>query len=217
MSGAQISGANNYCGYLQGAQVGVVNIAGEVEGAQVGVVNIAKRVRGGQVGLVNISRTIEGVPAGLVSLTRNGQWHVEAWGDGNRFFHLGFRLGSRYVYTLFTTGYRPDNPARWSYGIGMGGHIPLDPFFVNVDVTLHDHHRGFEYWYPEDEGPNLVPEVRVMGGYQLGRRIGIYGGGSFQVFFPQWYSYESMSLFIDEGRDPNKTFAKPTFFIGLQI
>ncbi len=214
--GVQMSGITNIADYVVGVQIGLLNLGYGIQGAQIGLINIAEDVTGTQVGLVNISEEVEGESVGLITYSREGRRHVEIWGDSTGFAHLGYRLGTSHVYTLFTAAYNPfSDPARWSYGLGLGGEIPLDPFFINLDAVINDHHSGFDNWYPEG-GPSFVPEVRALGGYSPARRFGAYAGGSVQFFIPGWYSEETMAGYIN-GSKTDELSIKWTILAGLRF
>jgi hypothetical protein len=217
VDGIQFAGLTNQSDQIRGAQISLVNIASDVRGAQIGAVNIAGNVTGSQVGLVNISKDIQGEAVGLITVTGDGQRHFEIWGDSSGFSHFGFRLGTAHLYTLYTLGVNPfTDPVRWSYGIGFGGELPLNNFFISADATLYDHHKGFDRWY--DSGrPNFIPDLRVMGGYKLDRLGGLFTGGSVMFFIPGWYSTESMSDYSRAIQLGTGLSLKLTFFAGIRI
>jgi hypothetical protein len=160
---------------------------------------------------------MKGEAVGLVTVTGDGHRHLEFWGDSSGFTHLGFRSGTAHLYTLYTLAFNPfTQPARWSYGIGLGGELPLNNFFINADATLYDHHRGFDSWY--DAGrPNFIPDLRVIGGYEMSRFGAIFMGGSAMFFIPGWYSPESMADYMGQIRWKNGLSVKLTFFGGIRL
>ncbi len=215
--GVQLSGLANIADYVGGVQIGLVNLGYGIRGAQIGLINIAEDVTGTQVGLVNISEEVEGESVGLITYSREGRRHAEIWGDSTGFVHLGYRMGTSHVYTLFTAAYNPfSDPARWSYGLGLGGEIPLDRFFVNLDAVIHDHHSGSDNWYPEG-GPSFVPEIRALGGYSFARHFGAYAGGSVQFFIPGWYSEETLAGYLSDGTSADELSIKWTILAGLRF
>jgi hypothetical protein len=215
--GAQISGIANIADYVGGVQIGLINFGYNIQGAQIGMINIAEDVAGTQIGLINISDEVEGESVGLITYSKEGQRHFEIWCDSTGFTHLGYRLGTTHVYTLFTAAYNPfSDPSRWSYGLGLGGELPINRFFINLDATIHDHHSGFDEWYG-DEGPNLIPEVRALGGYSFARRFGLYVGGSVQFYIPGWYSEETMAGYINNAVSANDLTMQWTILAGLRF
>jgi hypothetical protein len=215
--GAQIAGITAVTDHVSGAQVSAVNVSNGVRGAQIGVVNVASSVEGTQIGLINISREVEGEAVGLLTISREGRRLFEAWGDSTGFTHFGYRMGTDHLYTLYTLGYNPfSDPSRWSYGIGLGGEIPVERFFINLDATLHDHHKGFDEWYDNGK-PSLIPEVRTLAGFSFSRRLGAYAGGSLQFFIPGMYSENTMAGYISGEADPERLFVQWTFLAGVKF
>ena len=215
--GAQVSGIANYADYVGGLQLGLVNFGYGIQGAQIGLINIAEDVRGTQVGLLNFSDEVQGESVGLITYSKEGRRHFEVWGDSTGFAHVGYRMGTSHLYTLFTAAYNPlSDPARWSYGLGFGGEIPLDRFFINLDAAIHDHHSGFDNWYPE-EGPSFVPEIRALGGFSFAKRFSFYAGGSVQFFIPGWYSAETMRGYVSDSASPNELSVKWNILAGLRF
>jgi hypothetical protein len=161
LTGVQIAGAGNYAREINGPQISVVNVSESVNGAQIGVVNIAGSVRGTQVGLLNFARVIDGVPIGLLTFEQAGRQALEVWWDGGTLVRLGFKLGSRYTYTLFSGGVDwASSPVRWSYGLGFGGHLPTKRVWVDFDVSVLSLHTGSTDWYISTLG-NMLPQARV--------------------------------------------------------
>jgi hypothetical protein len=203
--GLQASGVFNTSTSMEGAQLSLVNITGDLVGAQVGLVNKASKVRGAQVGLVNISDRIEGVPVGFINYERDGSQHLELSMQTDR-FSGALRLGAGNLYTLLRGAVvRDSNPLEWSFGIGYGFQFPLDPFFVNLDVSVSQWLVGsaaLSSWDPA----TLVPEVRLSAGVALRGGLGLLVGTSAEIEVPGWHmSAES------------KMRVTPAAFIGLQV
>lgn len=205
MRGAQVSGVGNYAGEVKGAQVSVINVAGDVSGVQVGLINIAGTVKGTQVGLINISRVIDGVPVGLLNFEAAGRQGLEVWCDTAGTWHAGFKLGSRYVYTLFSGSYTMNsNPISWAYGLGVGGHIPLGPFYLDVDASMQSMHIGTDNWYVTDLS-NMVPQLRAEVGLPiLGLKLS--AGVAVDLYIP--------GISTSLGADLR---AAPTAFVGVEL
>ena len=180
--GAQVSGVVNYAERMSGPQISVVNIADTVSGAQIGVVNIARTVKGTQVGIVNISNQIDGIPIGLVTVAQNGRQQLEYWSDTDGSQNLGFSLGSKYTYTLFSAGWKTGTE-QWSYGIGLGGRVIVDRFFVDFDGSAVSVHDGFDDWLITGPGA-LVPIVRVMPGLKLFGDLAVTAGIALRFYVP---------------------------------
>lgn len=183
MTGLQLAAGLNWAAEARGAQLSLVNVGGDVRGAQVGLVNVAGRMNGLQLGLVNVARELEsGVPVGLVSIARNGQFHVEAFGNDFNYANTAIKVGSRHLYTTLVVGMGSmegsRGPSHWSLGLGIGAHIPVsERFFLDVDAvsnTLYD-------WNVSFDGNRLLHQLRVVAGFQVARNLAIIGGPTLNV------------------------------------
>ena len=219
-AGVQMAGAVNIAeGHLRGLQLsGAVNVAEEFSGAQVGVVNICGTGRGVQLGVVNIAEEME-VPIGLVSIVENGQFHVNAWASDFSLANIGIKMGSRTVYNVFMFGCQPGGDStRLLAGLGIGGHIPLNRFFVDVDAVGHSVGRGPE-WF-EEGWLNLLSSLRLTGGWQLTDMLALTAGPSLNVWVSDREDGSAiplydLPLFHHEG-DVNVRIW-PGFTVGLQL
>jgi hypothetical protein len=219
-TGAQLSGVVNVAGeQMSGAQLaGVVNVADEFSGAQIGLVNIAGRGRGLQLGLVNIAEEMD-VPIGLLSIVENGQFHVNAWATEFSPVNVGIKTGSNTIYNVFMLGVSPNGESTRVFGgIGLGGHIPMNRFFVDIDLLSHGVFTGPD-WFPEG-GSDLLSSLRVTGGWQLADGLALTAGPTMSVWVSeredgaavpfydaplyQWHGSENVRIW-------------PGFTIGLQL
>ncbi|AEI66668.1 caspase family protein [Corallococcus macrosporus] len=183
LSGLQLAAGMNWAAEARGAQVSLVNVGGDVRGAQVGLVNVAGRMRGLQLGLVNVSREMEsGVPVGLVSLVRDGQFHVEAFGNDFNYANTALKMGSRHFYTTLVVGMGTAQgargPSHWSLGLGLGAHLPFtERFFLDVDAVSNTLYG----WNMKFEGNRLVHQLRLVAGFQVARDLALIGGPTLNV------------------------------------
>jgi|GEM_PF-810975 len=225
LTGVQMSSGVSYAGKLSGAQLSLINVGGDVDGAQVGLVNVAGHVAGAQVGLVNVAGETEGESVGLLSFVGNGQAHVQAWASDVALTNIGLKLGGRHLYTLLTVGLSPPmdgDRRRYTVGAGLGGHIPMGRFYVDVDVlgsSLHAN-RLFDF---DDDTNHVLGQLRVMAGWQLSRRFAVFGGVSSNTLVtwngsdpwkelgigPEWKEVS------DSGRTTVRTW--PGLLAGIQI
>ncbi len=205
LTGVQMAGAANIATErFHGLQLsGAVNVADRFTGAQVGLVNITGTGRGVQLGLVNIADDME-VPIGLVSIVKYGQFHVNAWATEFAPLNIGIKTGSRMVYNVFSLGWRPggDEPRLYA-GLGIGGHIPLERFFVDIDILNHGVYRDRQ-WYREG-GAELLSSLRLTGGWQFNDFLAFTAGPTL-----------NLSVFEDDGRD-EEVRVWPGFTVGLQL
>jgi hypothetical protein len=207
--GAQISGVGNYAPEVAGPQVSLVNVADTVNGAQVGLVNIAGTVKGTQVGLFNFARVIDGIPIGLLTFELAGRQELEVWWDTESSWHAALKLGSRYTHTLLTAGYEQgSDPVRWSYGVGFGGHIPIAPLFLDLDLTLQSVHVGGADWYVTEPG-NMLPQFKATLGLPV-FGMAVTAGAVVDIYLP-YISSEP------DGRRTEAARFAPRLFIGAQL
>ncbi|HYO71900.1 MAG TPA: hypothetical protein VEU33_38070 [Archangium sp.] len=174
LRGVQFSSGLNIASHLSGAQFSLLNVGGDVSGAQVGLLNVGRRVKGLQLGLINVASEADS-SMGLLSFVGNGQQHVQAWGSEMAMANVTLKLGGRHMHTLFTVGLRPEREGRqrlWSAGLGVGGHIPVGHFFVDVDALAHSLHTG---GFIEPSG-HLLAQLRLVAGWQPYRHFAIFGG-----------------------------------------
>ncbi|WP_342378196.1 hypothetical protein NVS55_02500 [Myxococcus stipitatus] len=180
LTGLQMSSGVSYAGKLSGAQVSIINVGGSVEGAQVGLVNVASRVDGAQVGIINVAGETEGESVGLLSFVGNGQANVQVWASDIALTNVSLKLGGRHLYTVLNVGLTPPmdgDRRRYTTGVGVGGHIPLGRFFVDMDLmgsSVHAH-RLFDF---DDDTNHVLGQLRLMAGWQVARRFAVFGGVS---------------------------------------
>ncbi len=218
--GAQITGGVSYADKLAGAQISVLNIGGDVDGAQVGVVNIARKVRGLQLGVLNISSEMEGAPIGVLSLVGNGQFHVQAYASDIALTNVALKLGSKHVYSIVTVGHQPGDAKsrRWLTGLGIGGHIPLGRFYVDIDGITSS--GGLDVFGSRDE--LLLSQLRLIGGFQVAPRFSVFGGVTGNVLV-EWENRSGDKLGLDaaprweEQNSHNTVSIWPGLVAGIQI
>jgi hypothetical protein len=203
--GVQLAGVASIAGeQMYGLQLsGVVNAADEFTGAQVGLVNIAGKGNGLQLGLVNIADEID-IPIGLVSIVKNGMFHANVWATEYAPVNVGVKFGSKIIYNVFSVGYGPRGGEDRLYaGIGIGGHIPLDRFFIDIDVLNQGVYREGR-WF-EEGGSDLLSSLRLSGGWQLADFLALTAGPTLNL------SVTNMAD-TDEG-----VSMEPGFTAGLQL
>lgn len=175
MVGLQASAGVSYAGNIEGAQLSVINVGGDVNGAQVGLINVAHRAKGLQLGLINVAAESEGAPIGLVSIIGNGQAHAQLWASDLALTNVALKLGGEYVHTLYALGFQPGTDGaqrRFLAELGLGGHIPLEHFFIDIDALGGSIH-GRRLW---SDPQGLVGQLRLVVGLQLARHLSVIGG-----------------------------------------
>jgi hypothetical protein len=178
MAGLQMAVGLNYAATARGTQLSLLNVGGDVKGMQLGLVNVAGKMNGLQLGIVNVADEMEsGVPVGMLSIVRNGQFHVEAFGNDVNFANAAFKVGSRTFYTTVVVGMGhttgSQGPSHWTLGFGLGAHLPVNErLFVDVDGVTSSVYD----WDASFTTTRLWHQVRVIGGFQITKRFSVIGG-----------------------------------------
>jgi hypothetical protein len=210
ITGAQVAGVFNWTGTISGPQISVVNIADTVDGAQVGVVNIARHVSGTQVGVINITDEIDGVPVGVFSFVAQGRHSLEVWYDFDGSTNASFSLGTNRFYTVFNAGWVPGSePSEISFGLGLGGHSDIKPFYMDYSLSLMAAQQGVSQWNVKPSG-SLYPRVRLVVGLPL------FGGAALEAGMVGRILIPSLSSSV-AGADPTTTVFRPSFILGVRI
>ena len=214
----QIAGAANVSLWKStGGQIaGAFNVANEHNGIQIGTINFSKKISGFQLGIINIADSIDGESIGLINIYRNGIHNVDVFGSEVLFANAGLKLGSPHVYTMFAFGIRPySDLTRMGLGIGIGGHIPLNHGFVNIDGVCWSIHNGnFKDW----NNVNLWNQIRFMYGYQITKGISIYAGPTLnaQVYDLSYPSIAPYTIYQSNG-SPTRVDGWIGGVIGIQF
>jgi hypothetical protein len=173
----QAAGVANFSvAHSTGAQTaGVLNIANDHTGAQIGLINFSKKITGTQIGLINIADSIDGAAIGLLSFSRNGIFDIDISTNDFMPLNAAVRVGGPLIYNIFTFGITPSaDTATYAYGIGIGGEIPFDKFYVDIDaIGWNIHQDKFEFDY---EYFHMNNQLRVTPGYKINKFISVYAG-----------------------------------------
>lgn len=185
VQGAQISGTANISPSDATVQLGVVDIAIGKTYTQVGVVNVAGKARGLQLGVVNVAAEQEGVPIGIVSVAGNGFYKLCLWADEVAPANLGFKMGSKYIYNIYTFGYNPiEGFSLGNMGLGLGTHIPFGPLFLDIDAVHRSVFEGISFW--NHEGYTGLTSLRFTGGWQIIPGIAVTLAPTLNVWVSTW-------------------------------
>ena len=173
----QAAGVANFSvAHSTGAQTaGVLNIANDHTGAQIGLINFSKKIKGTQIGLINIADSIDGAAIGLLSFSSNGIFDIDISTNDFMPLNAAVRVGGPLIYNIFTFGITPSaDTATYAYGIGIGGEIPFDKFYVDIDAIGWNVHKDkFEFNY---EYFHMNNQLRVTPGYKINKYISVYAG-----------------------------------------
>ena len=175
--GVQASSFMNIAREMEGIQAsGFLNVAGDIEGVQAaGFINIASNVQGLQVGFINIADTVVGLPLGFLSIVRDGYRKFELSAGDAMNLNLGFKIGVRHFYNMFTTGlqFTSDDPV-FTYGYGIGTELNLpERRYLNIEILTHQMMKG-RWWDYTDL--NLLGQLRVTYAMDLSDRWQFFAG-----------------------------------------
>jgi len=217
-NGMQASGAVNVANNLRGAQFSVVNVANSVVGSQIGVVNIARNVEGLQLGVVNVSESISGAPIGIFNFVKNSPPRLRFWSSDTAIANVGLRLGNRSIYTLLMAGVQPhEDPVCWSFGLGIGGNIPLtEQFFLNIDAMTQSIHYD---WWEDDLNYTVLNKLRLGVGWRQSRWFSVMGGVALNVFVSDERDGSDIAYGLDTVIESGDTTVRiwPGLFLGAQF
>lgn len=181
--GSQIATFYNRAAQGQkGVQFALVNSSDRLTGWQWGVVNVGGTVRGLQLGLVNIAARVDhGEAIGLLNIIGNGYHAFEVWTDDVSPLSIGFKAGGEHIYSLYAFGFDPSGERpHFTYGLGLGGHIPVKRFSMDVDVlasVLEGDAKAIFTALPH--GASLRPRLSL--GVDLSPNLTLFGGAEAQV------------------------------------
>ncbi len=204
-----------------GAQLGLVNVAAveQARAAQIGLVNVdTGRHRGLQLGLVNYADDVD-VPIGLLSIVKKGMLHGNFWSSDTAVVNMGLKLGSRYIYNIYTIGMQPLVAERTlQYGMGLGGHIPINErWFIDTDILTLRINATDDF-----SEAAYMSKWRVLAGWQVDERVALIFGPTLNV---SWYEADGLShkdaSFLPQFKvgsyaDTSVRLA-PGFVVGVQI
>jgi hypothetical protein len=219
--GIQAGGIFNYTGGdMDGVQIAsIFNMTrGGFRGIQMGLVNYSGEGSGLRVGLVNISKSERVVPIGLVNVVKNGILHPAVWYDDMRFLNLGFRSGSKRLYSILSVGVRDTG---FDSGLlisraGFGIENPLGRFFIDMDFTA----GNLMDWNDIDGNDNVLLQARLSAGFKMFEHLGIFGGVSYNCFMDldgdSYRRIEDPGISTLQWGD-DRTIHKIGFFGGIQF
>jgi len=230
--GAQLAGVYNYAsGTFTGLQIaGLVNrIKGDMSGIQLAPFNFRGEGDGVgiQVGLFNSSESGKVIPIGLVNKVKDGMRHFWFFTDDMLFVNAGYRSGSKIFYSHSNIGIGGELTGREGGQLlinrgGFGLEFPLRKFFIDIDISTGkivrvDEVKDFwKFFFGSNTG---IYQLRVMGGYKMYERLGVFAGASYDYLVRREDSDPSPKDFVGEGlgRTDAKSSHKVGLFGGLQF
>ena len=201
-------------GSFKGCETGLVNLtAVSFDGSQVGLVNFSPKIKGAQVGLVNIAGEVDGVAIGLVSIVaKNGQTHGQVSIDETGFVNASLIHGTKTIYNIYNVG-MDVTATYWTYGLGLGVHFALDPFYINIEA-MSSSVSAIERW----NGLNTLTRLRVYAGFSLFEHLSFVAGVSLNYYRNWTENTVDIAPFYPVYKTfDNRDKLWPGFFVGIQF
>lgn len=163
VKGVQTAGFANIApegmAYFQSA--GFLNIGKDVKGVQAaGFANVARgTVTGVQAsGFINVCDSLYGVQLGLINIVKkNGYRRFVISTNDYSPLRVSYRMGTNYLYTIYTVSKLMDENNRWAVGGGFGTLQPInDRFLFDIELTANQ-----ELWVGESRAPYFLAMDRL--------------------------------------------------------
>jgi len=216
VSGVQIAGPVNIAVGDCPVQLGVLDVAIGASEAQIGVVNIAGNARGLQLGVVNVAERNDGVPVGIVSVAGNSRFHTNIWADGVSLLNVALKIRTGRIYNVYTLGYNTiGDPPMSKFGLGLGGHVPFDPFFVDIGAVHYNVNEGVRFW--DQDGYSGLTTVHFTGGWQIASMLALTAGPTVNVWYSQQWDGDDIRLFGLSIGDYDGTDSYTDVWLGFSV
>ncbi|MCE9668733.1 peptidase [Myxococcus stipitatus] len=153
---------------------------------------------------------------------RRGNVHMELWASDIQLANLAVKVGGGPFYLTLLAGLEPGsrNEARFSFGLGLGGHIVVSHrFWVDLDVTggaVQPVQKPLE-----GDGGNVLGQARVMLGFQVLPRLAVFAGPTYNLWFvwgqPDFASVTRMSVSESRPKEDQRLQHWPGLQVGLHF
>lgn len=153
---------------------------------------------------------------------RRGNVHMELWGSDIQLANLAVKVGGGPLYLTLLAGIEPGsrNEARFSFGLGVGGHVVLSHrFWLDLDVTggaVQPVQKPLE-----GDGGNVLGQARVMLGVQVLPRLAVFAGPTYNMWFvwgqPDFASVTRMSVSQSHPKADQRLQHWPGLQLGLHF
>jgi hypothetical protein len=174
-------------------QFGVINAAKfSTDGFRLGVVNVARDSRGFQFGVINVAKHDDGESFALINVIGNGIHDVSLFATDVMAANIGFKLGSRHLYTNLIAGYQPGDELaagsltfqtgtkRFATGAGVGWRFPVDRGPLAYAELEADWIEIRPVWHWIDNAPS-VSSLRAQVGLRLAPYVVLLAGAGVNV------------------------------------
>lgn len=213
--GMQATAGFNWARSVSGLQAAQINAAREVHGAQLGSINVATgTVRGAQLGVINYADEAD-AQVGVINVSRKGGVFADVWTSDTAAVNVALKLRAKYTYSFFAAGVHPGGEGRGVMaGLGFGGHIPLSRgFYLDLDLGSYAVAPRFDF----RRQPGLLSTFRLLVGWQVTRRIAVWGGPTFNGYVDfdgdargrPGYGWEAFRVLLTEDASDDGSGAVP--------
>lgn len=117
-------------------------------------------------------------PGGL----RKGKVHAEFWGSDIQVANMAVKFGGGPFYLALMAGFAPGRDSRFSFGLGVGGHLNLARrLWLDMDVAggaVQPVQKPLE-----GDGGNILGQARLMLGFQVLPRLAVFAGPTYNAWF----------------------------------
>jgi hypothetical protein len=170
------AGLGNYADAVDGVQASLANVAGDVRGLQLGLLNVADDADGLQLGLVNVARSSK-VSIAPLNFVADGLHRIDVFTSDSAVGTLAAKFGSKHVYTLVGAGLTNPDQGWWTFGGGLGIHLPADPLWLEIDQTAWGLASGVLL------APGVHAKLRASAGFQVTKHVAPFAGVSANTWF----------------------------------
>ncbi|MCP3099174.1 peptidase [Myxococcus sp. K15C18031901] len=153
---------------------------------------------------------------------RKGNVHMEMWASDIQLANLAVKVGGGPFYLTLLAGLEPGghDDARFSFGLGLGGHIVVSHrFWVDLDVTggaVQPVQKPLE-----GDGGNVLGQARVMVGFQILPRLAVFAGPTYNLWFvwgqPDFATVTRMSVSESRPKADQRLQHWPGLQVGLHF
>jgi len=200
LTGAQMAGICNYTRHsVNGIQMaGIANINNNtINGLQAAAIfNYTKHLRGLQLGLINIADTSDGFSIGLINIVRRGYYKITLSTNEVLNTTLSVKSGNARLYNILLVGVNAGNDDKiFSYGYGIGHEIKATNWLtVNPELTSQYLYLGnWNY-------TNQLSKFQLLATVKLMKRLALFGGPSFSVYYSDQPAAEKGYKFLVPGK-----------------
>ncbi|HZI09828.1 MAG TPA: peptidase [Myxococcus sp.] len=151
---------------------------------------------------------------------RRGKVHAEFWASDIQVANLAVKFGGGPFYLALMAGIAPGRDSRFSFGLGLGGHVNLARrLWLDLDVTggaVQPVQKPLE-----GDGGNVLGQARLMLGFQVLPRLAVFAGPTYNAWYtwgqPDFGSITRLPVRESQPETDQRLQHWPGFQVGLHI